>query len=620
MPLQIQPLIANFIGLNIPAGWTNINEAVVVDKPYGGNWATARIRFPADCAEDARGFCGEPVRITLGGQFIFQGRILEWSPTIDGNEDYGELIAHDIRWDLSRMRVGQLVSSDIGGVFWQQALSGWAHVGHIVHFNPNNHGNRSPGLLPTNFGGLATHAFGTYPGCVRWTLIDMLRFIVEWHVPQFLVPYAALAALPNWQRSPSDVYLYGMTLLQAITQIAHLAGESWHPRYTAGDPEYARITVNGVPSLWPNGGPTVFTAPLFPAAAGATSDMHFREHVCNQRGHLRITDSIDHLEVHSGKALVETIHSTETMGGRPPLLLRMDHIAEDYWISFRVDVSVYESHQLGGNLQEGSRPKRWMRYNNTRLESENAVNTYLPAGDPRVAMDSPRPLLPDNAVWIAHPAFLGGERVLCTGGFDILIDESIIQFRDYLDTLTPEGEHEPLDLTEPIYAEQLFQVWVNITTETEQEIVRLSQPPAVYHLPNTTPANRERWHIEMISASHIRPRYRFAAQLPDADGTGIINTGPDVYYDPLPALDDMLGTQLPTRNRRESSGTLHLLDHAVPPALELGMGLSTAPDNTQLEGNEVVTHLRWVFESQDHTSITYTNNLARVLQTDMRIQ
>jgi len=604
MPLTFQRLPAAFDGLTLPAGWTNINTAVTIDKPYGGRWGTCRITFPGDCAEEARGFLGESFRISLNGTIIFHGRILEIGPTIDGTDDKMELIAHDIRWDLQRWRVGQVDRSFFGGgaVYDTQLLSGFSWVGHEILFNRDGKGDRTSSKSISGPGG-PTYNFGTWTGCEKWRLIDMLEFVVNWFAPLFTVNFTALGGAANWKQTDPHVSLYGMTCLQAITHLAHLAGESWYPVYgPAGtDPSYGRITVTPIGA---------FTCKLESLGASANTLGARRDSVLRVSPSLRLTDSIDRIEVHSGNLLCETVYSNVSVDERDALLASYDPKHDDYWIGYRVDTQAYQKHKLGGDLPKTSRPKRWVRHLNTRLDESLTKNEYFDAGAAGLNLGRGRPLVSENAIWVGTNDY--DDPLLLVGGFSIFYDEAIILLRRTIQVRLTDGTQKSIVLADDIedaYDKEMFRIWVNINTETEQQIVRQNVGTGDHIVGNPI--------HELVTAGHLVPRFRFKPWLPKTRGEGITKpSGDEFYSDPRDELDRIGRALLSVRKRLESTAKIELWDFADA---ELGQGVSMG-DDTHLQGDEVITHLTWQFGDYggiDNMTVTATNNLARVLAEDV---
>lgn len=551
------------------------------DSHYGAAWGMAAVQYPAKYVQDISSILGVQVRISIEDETLLIGRVVKCPSRLDAGAETVQLQIADIRWDMARRRVGEHGVGELS-----ETYGGFAGVGLHVCFNAGGRGNRS--ALPNEEG---VYTFSTAPDAARWTRAQMLVFILAWYYPDMAVEEESLTG--PWEEEEDNVQLYNQTIPAALSELSARAGESWAPAYEGENILYARLMAT----------PTTAATFNLPATTGSATTASADENsVVDLDIENSILDSIDVLQVHTNNVWIE--HTYENFGDAPLLVEESEDIrTHGYGRQFTVDVTQYEAHLLGAKLPAGSRPKRWVRQNGTRiLESGDG---YLAANDPRLLIQYGTAAMPEYCCWVNIDGTEVYERI--QSGLLVIPDEARILLANTCSLIKADGSTYDVDCG------IIERIRITVTTELEVPYVSYTSPTG-YHIDADHPVK------EIIQRSDIQPIQRYKSYLPDLtsanpNATQLLDpTEAAWYFDPRTWADAVHNAYLPTRNRQEVTLRIRLLHM---PVIALGAKVEITPAEVGLTGTEMVIGVSYDAANGQHVTVTATNNLARLIAGDL---
>jgi hypothetical protein len=304
------------------------------------------ISYPCWYARDDTPQMGKRATVYVGGVKLFRGVVGDVPYEIDREVDQTWLRLYDDRWPLSRGVVGQ---GGIGTQGTPAGARGFQHVGFDVVLNANGKANKDGSSLDFNLGTVGT---------TWWTCKTALQFLFAYYVDSDIARITVSALSSNWDRVPYSLSLTGLTIVQAIDQLAQAAGESWTLVPNQKE-EYSDFR-----PVRPGYG-TVRRCRLFTPRRGATADSVSDEHPVRVSGGRSIRNCRDVVQVMSGNSVKETSYSNT--GSDPLLTQEVGFVDGEYAARFVVDVTKYAAHTLGGALAAGAPPKPWLSHLLTRV-------------------------------------------------------------------------------------------------------------------------------------------------------------------------------------------------------------------------------------------------------------
>lgn len=552
-------------------------KLISVNIPHGQRWGLAGVMFPSSYALSQPSLNGSACTIKLDGTTLLRGHVVRTPNTADGNVDEVRIDIADLRWEMSRRKIGQKGIGPLVDVF-----GGFPHVGYRVHFNPGGVGNRSKNFDPD---GDQTYTFETKQDSALWSLKQMLHFIAFWYYPDLHIDDASLNA--NWDNTESDLNLYTATVPQALFELAKRAGQSWALRYDSDTTYFQPVGGGTIPGT--------LTVNLPEADGDSKAQQATVYSAVDFDIDVSITDSCDTIEVHSGPIAHETLYSNH---GDNPLLMSPTDVSppSGYARIFFADVTKYEDWKLGLNLPSGSKPKKWLRQNVTRVNDQRA---FIAQGSSDLLTRYGRPMLPEDCCWVN---FDGNEtKYKLLSGISILFDDGIILIHNHVET-----SQGSIDFVEG--ASPDMYLWITLTTELELPYVYINTPSA-YHIDATHPITVP------IVRSDIRPMTRYKSLMPDYSSTDLTATvefaadDTEYYFQVDTDLQKVQQVNLSARGKKEVTARIQLLDI---PMVTLGSKLAISPADAGLTGDEVVVEIDYDLENGDHVLVTATNHLGRV--------
>jgi hypothetical protein len=551
---------------------------------HGARWGEAIVGLPEAYAFEHRNLRGAAVTIKLGGTIVMRGHVVR-DPSIVAEEDDTQVLSiADQRWEMSRVKIGQ---HGVGSLV--EGFGGFSGVGLRIHFNPKGYGNRSE-----EPDGDEVYSFSTTATAQRWTLRQMLHFILFHYYPNLVVDDEELGSA--WDTPESDVYLYLRTLPEALTLLARHAGESWALRYNGEAIEYQPVGANP---------PGEVTVNLPEAQSGERASAATAYSALHIEVTSSIVDNADRIEVHSAGIRMETMHSNYSgdLEIKPLLISPIEPTPKGYARMFIVDVTAYETWKLGKNLPEGSKPKRWMRQNLSRVSPQDG--SYLNAEDPLLKTHYGRPILPEECCWINLDGGLEKYRLL--SGITIRYDQGIILIHQNI--RTAQGSASFVDGAEPE-----MRIWITLTTELELPVIYLNTP-ATHHI------DADHRITVPIFRSEIIPQQRYKSLLPDlreessvSDWVERATEAIEVYVDITDDFQAVYTAYAAGRLPKENMVVATLLD---VPAMTIGSRLRVSPQNADLTGTEIITEIHYNVRAGAFATVYATNNFARLLVDDV---
>lgn len=559
-----------------------ILQITYLNIPHGARWGVARILFPAELGLDSLPTEGVACTIKIEGDVLLSGHVVTAPSTIADGEDEIAVDVADLRWEMTRVKVG------MGGVGpLVEDFGGFPLVGYRVHFNPSGVGNRSKEVDQDGDGD--TYTFEALATSEKWTLKQMLQFIVFWYYPDLVVDVDALS--DAWDSVENDVNLYLLSMPAALSELAKRAGESWTLRYDGADVIYQ-----------PMGAAPTETVTLNLPDAGDDEPARSSSAYSALEATVvtSIIDSVDRVEIQSANILHETLYSNH---GDDPLLISPtdEPPPPGYARMFRVDVTKYEAWKLGKNLPEGTRPKPWARQNVTRVTS---ANEFLDAEDADLLARWGRPMLPEDCCWVNFDQNETKYKLL--SGISILFDEGVILIHNHVETSG--GSFDFVEGAQPT-----MYLWITLTTQLEL--------PFIYR-PDAEDHHIDAQHeiVLPILRTDITPMTRFKSLMPDYSSSDLTQTvefallETEYYFQVTDDFKLVHDAYLAARGDKERIVHARLLDIPVIP---LGARLQISPAHADLSGNEIVVDVSYDFANGDHVELMATNNLARLFLGDL---
>lgn len=561
---------------------SSIVKITYLNIPHGARWGTARLAFPSELGLDNVPTKGTACTIAIEGDTLLSGHVVTVPSQISPSDDAIFVDVADWRWEMTRVKVGM---RGIGPLVTD--FGGFPIVGYRIHFNPTGIGNRSFEVDPDGDGN--TFTFEALATSQKWTLKQMLRFVVYWYYPTLQVNYDALSTA--WNSIENDVNLYLLPVPLALSELAKRAGESWALTYDDNDLVYA--PVGGAPAA-----EVTINLPAAGARADASDSTEYSALELDVTP--SIVDSVDRVEIHSANILHETLYSNH--GANPLLISPTDEPPPPgYARKFRVDVTQYETWKLGKNLAEGSTPKPWARQNVTRVTRDNL---FLAAQSSNLLSRWGRPMLPEDCCWVNFDQNETKYKLL--SGITILFDEGVILIHNHVETSG--GTFDFIEGAQPT-----MYLWITLTTVLELPFSY--RPDAADH------------HIDAsheialpILRTDITPMTRYKSLMPDYSSadlthtTEFATTDTEYYFQVSDDFKLVHDAYLAARHDPENLIHAQLLDI---PLIALGSRVRVNPADADLTGNEIVVDLTYDLENGDHVLLTATNNLARLFLGDL---
>ena len=552
-------------GLSSSLGEPEIQQLHI---PYGSAYGSCTIAFP-EMRGTGISVDRSEVSVAVNGSTVFRGTAVVRRGSVGEGRDIPSIGLRDVRWLLAGTKVGQHGIGDL-----DEELGGFATVGYQLLFNPNGIGNKAPDDL----------AFTADATAVKWTLSEMLEFVLTWYADELLSLPSSFSSA--WEEEADHVFLFLQSVPDAIDTLCALAGESWGVDYSTEPPKM--VLLNSTPS-----GSVSLVLPERTSSVSTATDSHILslEYVDS------VENSCDSVEVHTARERIETTHSNEEAWSSGMVLEGFKCAEKGYVYGFKPDVTAYEAAALGKNLTEGSRPKRWLRY----LCSQVSDTSWLSALDSEI--ESGRGALPEQCLWLKSGADGAVPRRI-VGGFSIRFDRCELLFAEQIELANGGGAR----ISAESWASGYWTVYFTVATEMEfnQGVVSVT---GSQHVSAGTLK-------EAIYRSDMVPMYRINAMLPDLttedeDDTITAGNGAmEAYVD----LDDRL-LELGKRYRIARGAVEYSADIRTLglPAVKLGNGISISGASVDFSGNEVVTSIDYDLAGGDFVVIRVTNNIARLI-------
>lgn len=541
---------------------------------------SAILAYPTEYARDASPEMGRAVTVRMGGKVVFRG-VLGYAPfEIDTGADEVELVLFDDKWEMRANRIGQpgigtrptTPAEDVG-------RDGFADVGFEIIFNRDGMPNKDPAILDFNTGSTA----------VYWTVGTALQFVFAYYIATDVARLDAAVLSTAYARTPSHVNLVGQDALQAVQSLVDLTGESW-----------GLVPQSGYSAFQPvrPGAGTQRTVRLFPPTgkAAATSAGIYHADVCHVG--TSVKDLADVYQAVSAPAVKEHTYSS---AGSDPLLARDATFADrEYVARFKVDVTKYSAHNLGGNLSSGSKPKAWLDYLLTRYKADNSA--YLTAAE---IAATPALLRAERVkkplCWIATDGVEANAR-LVVGGMRMDRENGFLDFQGTVD-LMPDSGTEPEEVTVSDWS--VAALWLTVATVLEVPEYSETDADSKY-LP--------RPFYQVIPKPDLVPERRQLAWLPTIGGSNNdvdVAADPDeeTYVDVTARLEEAVASALAAAPGIETPLSLEF--PFIPP-FDIGDRIEIAGRDVGQTGDEVVTRIKYGKHGVEKTFIDATNVTAAV--------
>lgn len=318
-----------------------------VNKYAGAAIGSATVAFPAHYAKDASPDMGKEGKIKIDGQIVFRGVVGDAVFNVVDNTDMIEVLLYDDKHLMQSKIVGQI---GVGTTGTPIGTDGFIDVGFEIIFNKDGKPNKSP----------LGRDFNTGSTAVLWTLKDIMLFVFENYVPTSAVTIASGKLGTNYSgRKPSHLNLTGKTALQAVDQVATMAGESWG--LIAGSTSSTFTFVKpGVGS--------VKKGKFFKPNAGAGASDVDKFHGSGLNVSKSIMNARDVYQAVSSLKVKESVYSKANT-----LLTGAAITDKKFTYRFTTDVSKYATNNLGANLSAGSKPKPWQPSLLTRMNADGTA-------------------------------------------------------------------------------------------------------------------------------------------------------------------------------------------------------------------------------------------------------
>lgn len=559
-----------------------------VEKFAGTSIGTAVVVFRESHASEGQLGYGKEARIRVGNETIFRGTLGSGDVEVSAIRDGVEIMLYDDKWGMQANIIGQ---SGIGSR--EAADKGFNDVGFDIVFNKDGLPNKKPGELD----------FSTGSDAEFWTLSTIMLFIFEWYIDSDVATVSA-KQLDGYGKIPSHLSLLGMNALQAVDNVAQLAGESWGLVSTQSKSEFVAVRTGGNATrqailFAPGGGRQALEVSTWNASA-----VRVRGSVLNAR------------DIHQAKSAPEVIETMITTEGDAPMLMHLaDFSDKKFGGRFVSDVTKYSANGLGSNLSTGSKPKAWLSNLVTRKNA--AGSAYLTGAETTASealLSLPRVEIP---VWIqiedenGNPLTdqtMGGKVKLAVEGYEIDYENGLIDFERTITVLNgTEGKTDkdgkPLKALEK-YALAIsdftkLRVWMTVAVVTENpEFVTAGDDSKYLH---------KQFYV-LIDKPDLVPERRYKTRLPD------FSTDPDAYVTPAETLE----TYVSVTEKLEDAATASNLaspesetpiraEFPLFPILDIGDNLVLSGRSLGPSGNEAVISIRYNIDGRFTTEVEATN-------------
>jgi len=552
--------------------WPVAVQVFEISKFAGSAVGSAVVGYPSHFAEDASPDMGKWVKLKIGSKLVFRGVVGHAPFRISPTEDDMQLVCFDDKWGMESTIVGQIgrgtqpttPADEVGD-------SGFKDVGFEVVFNAEGKPNKNA----------SSYDFDTGSSAAYWTLQDIIVFLFTYYISTDVatVSTGSLSVDPAdlaYLRTPSHLDLTGQTALQAVDNVAQLAGESWG--LTPG------VSASAFTRVRPGAGTNrkvYLVAPKTGVQSTSTNTFHASTCVAGNS----IRNSRDTYQAVSGPIVKET---TYTNTGVDPLLVRLSTYKDkEYVARFQVDVSKYTANSLGLNLSAGSTPKEWSPSLVTRKKTDGSG--YVTAAEivttPSLARNETilKPVL-----WISPANTTESNALLCTGGYRIDEDKGTIDFKSEIEVMPATGTKARKG-TVPNWAS--VGIWFTVATILRTPESKQSADGNTY-LP--------RAFYELISKPDLSPDRREDSYLPNLatsnnnDITKVAVGAEEKYVDIGAKLTDAIDSALAANAAIETPLTI---EFPFIPIFDLGDRIDIRGRGLGETGNEVVTSITYTFTS-----------------------
>lgn len=465
-----------------------------VEQFAGATPGSAVVSYPANLADNPTAQMGTQGKVKVGNNTIFRGVVLSGPVKVDDSDDALQLVMMDDKFLMGFKKLGQY---GVGSVGTPPGSEGFPDVGFECVFNAKGAPNKSP----------SAYTFSLGSNAVLWTLRDVMRFIFQWYVPATVATIeAGQIAHTAYAAIPCDLNLTNQSALQAVDQVAQLAGESWGLIPGANASSFVSVR---------SGAGTVRAARMFKPFGGAKATSASEEHASECGVGVSIENAVDVAQVFSAAVVRET---TVGSTGDTPLFARVTGFKDkEYAARWQIDVTKYSAHRLGNNLTAGARTKKIAKDLVTRLKTD--ASGYITAAE--IVAD---PTLQERGeklqpfVWVATDGTAANAK-LVESGYRLNTDHGTIDFKTRL-TLAKavaDAGDETLDIEDW----STFGFWVTLATELElPEVAQTTD--ATSYLPTH--------NYLRVDKGDLVPERRHLAWLPDlasANQHAVAKAAPD---------------------------------------------------------------------------------------------
>jgi hypothetical protein len=517
---------------------------------------------------------GSKARVSINGQTIFRGIVLNAPATVSPGVDQIELMLIDEKRMLSNNVIGQV---DIGTV----TDLGFTDVAFEIIFNKDSMPNKG-----------TAYDFQEGSASSYWTLRDILQFVFDNFIdPALMTLSATEVAHAAWDATPHDLTLLGQTPAQALDTLSELAGETWAAIVTNGAMTYR--------SVRPGNG-TTRRLGMFRPWTGSKVDAATDAHPNDMRVDVTIANSKDTFDVHSAPIIIESVYSK----ANSLLSTVSTFVDKEYQCRFAVNRSQYAANGLGADRSAISTPKPWLTTLLTRMTSDMSgyVTAAEIASDPTL-LRNPRAEIP---VWISETGDLADAK-FCLNGYRLDAKNCTIDFKTKCQVLATSGSDPD---TIEIADFSLLGVWVNVATILEFPETYVTAVGSQYLTD----------HIhQLIQLTQLTPERRFNSWLPDLAGANnsiatIATSSEEKYLDIGPELKQAGDSALEETAQIETP-----IEAKLPffPIWELGDQVSIVGRNLGATGYEVIIDITYDVHEQFVTTIKATNVMKRVNQSKL---
>jgi hypothetical protein len=540
-----------------------------LDISAGGDPGRAVIGWPQKYAQQQFSRFGQRMYITLGGAIIFRGCIGSAPITVSPGEDMVQLVCLDDKWIMSRHVIGE------NGINLNDDTYGFTDVGYDIVFNRDGRPDMKVGGLDFSLG----------PNASFWTYRSILYFLFEYYVDKDVAIINTLSG-SAYNKKSMNINLVGQTALQAIDTIVELAGESWGLRPTAQASEFVPVRPGGYGSKQQ----VKLAAPGSAQSVATATEKHAASITLDNN----IQNCRDYVQVVSGNDLAER---TLTSTGANPILVRdTAYKSKEYLCRYAVDVTKYESYNLGYNMTSGARPKPWMPDLVTRVKTDGSG--FLTA-----AQIAATPTLEKNEraeipVWVSLTGNIADAK-LVNKGVRVNHKEATLELHSVLGVFsaTAANKSEALDISASLAT---LGIWITCATVLETNDWSVSLEASKY-LPKS--------FTQYIQKQDLVPENRQAVYLPN------LTTGDMVLT--VTTKEDYVSIQAQLDEIRNSVTLLapHVENHLellfdFIPTYNIGDLLEISGRNLGQSGKEVVISVHYDVHEDYRTTLEATDVMA----------